>query len=281
MTRKLADWDSEHGQITNIRPSDASGRNTAPTAVKFGYNNHGIEGYLGNVGSMRAGRHCAPCGGPPTTEADMQKSKITSFPVVLVVLGIFALGGCEAVVGATAQKAFEDRTTEDQATDAKITAVILKKLSDKDKGLLLDLSVDVWEQRLLLTGTLDNAAMKRDVEKLATDERLKNSYMHIKLVSTSEKEQLRQQSKNKDVAEKSGIGQSVNDFWIQLKIKGQLLVERGVTSVNYFWRSVLNDVYIIGRARSTAERKKVLDIIRATEGVKSVRQYIEIKPLKG
>ncbi len=55
MTRKLAEWASEHGQITKIRPSDASGGDTIPTVVKFGYDNHGIEGYLGNVGIRGCG----------------------------------------------------------------------------------------------------------------------------------------------------------------------------------------------------------------------------------
>ena len=49
MTRKLAEWASEHGQITKIRPSDAGGGDTIPTVVKFGYDHYGIEGCLGNV----------------------------------------------------------------------------------------------------------------------------------------------------------------------------------------------------------------------------------------
>ena len=52
MMRKLAEWTSEHGQITKIRPSDASGGDTIPTVVKFGNDHHGIEGYLANVSYM-------------------------------------------------------------------------------------------------------------------------------------------------------------------------------------------------------------------------------------
>ena len=77
--------------------------------------------------------------------------------------------------------------------------------------------------------------------------------------------------------EKHGFGQWLDDVWIETKIKGQLLTASGVTSVNYFWRSVLNDVYIIGRARSRAERNKVLGIIRGTEGVRSVTQHIVVR----
>ncbi len=50
MTNKLAEWTSEHGQITNICPSDASGGDTIPSAAKSGYDHLRIEVYLGNVG---------------------------------------------------------------------------------------------------------------------------------------------------------------------------------------------------------------------------------------
>ena len=49
MTRKLAELVSEHGQITNIRLSDASGGKTNPTAMQFGYVRHESEDYLGNT----------------------------------------------------------------------------------------------------------------------------------------------------------------------------------------------------------------------------------------
>ncbi|MBL4740636.1 MAG: BON domain-containing protein, partial [Sneathiella sp.] len=68
-----------------------------------------------------------------------------------------------------------------------------------------------------------------------------------------------------------------NDVWIETKIKGQLLVASGVTSVNFFWRSALNDVYVIGRTKTRAERSKVLKIIRETEGVRSVTHHIEVR----
>ena len=85
-------------------------------------------------------------------------------------------------------------------------------------------------------------------------------------------------AEQKDSGEKGGVGQTVNDVWIETKIKAKLLTASGVTSVNFFWRSVRNTVYVIGRARSTGERDKVLAIIRGTDGVKGVKHFIQIKP---
>ena len=120
------------------------------------------------------------------------------------------------------------------------------------------------------------------MEKLVRqDDKIKRVYSHIRIVTKAEKDKRRAQAKSKDNAEKSGgVGQTVNDFWIETKIKAQLLTSKGVTSVNYRWRSVFNDVFIIGRARTATERKKVLKTIKDTEGVKTVRSYIRIKPVK-
>jgi hyperosmotically inducible protein len=204
----------------------------------------------------------------------------------ILILGLLPmslyLSGCTTVITEGAQKLWEDRSTEDQATDIKIGSSILKRLSDRDTGLLLDVSTDVWEQRVLLTGVLDKASEKAVVEKLVrSDGRIKRFYSNVRIVSKADKDKRRAQAKSKDSAQKSGgAGQTVNDFWIETKIKAQLLTMKGVTSVNYRWRSVFNDAFIIGRAGSAAEKRKVLKTVRETEGVKSVRDYIEIKPVK-
>jgi osmotically-inducible protein OsmY len=196
-----------------------------------------------------------------------------------LIAGIFMatiFSGCTTIVTSAAQKAWESRSTEDQVTDSKIHTGILDKLKDKDKGLLLDVNVDVWEQRVMLTGTLDDAGVRSEVESLAKqDSRIKIIHNHIQVVTEAEKEARRKQ-KEEGGDEKSGAGQAVNDFWIETKIKIQLLKQSNVTSVNYFYRSVLNHIYVIGEAANAPEKSMVLSIIRATEGVKSVQEHIEV-----
>ena len=50
MTPKLDKWASNDGQITKSGLSDGYGGNAITTAAQFGYDRHGLEGYLGNVG---------------------------------------------------------------------------------------------------------------------------------------------------------------------------------------------------------------------------------------
>ncbi len=166
--------------------------------------------------------------------------------------------------------------------DLKIHTSILDRLSDKDKGLLLDVSADVWEQRVMLTGTLDDSAVHKEVIKLAKqDDRIKKFYDHIQIVTKEEKEARRKQKEDQKQNkgkedEKSGVGQTVDDFWIETKIKAQLITGQNVTSVNYFYRSVKNNVYVIGKAKSQFEKDKVLQVIKDTKGVTSVTEHIEV-----
>lgn len=151
-------------------------------------------------------------------------------PVLLLLLG-----GCAQIISKAAVKAYEDRTTEDQVTDSKISVDFLSKLTDKDKGLLLDVAIDVWEQRVLLTDEVDSSALKGDILAMANaDKRIKKLYDHITVVTTARRD------KRRADAENGGDEDSTNDFWLETKIKAQLLIAKGVTSVNYRWRSVDN-----------------------------------------
>ena len=208
----------------------------------------------------------------------MKRLPILFFSTLVVV--VFSFSGCTKILVETGKKALEDRTTEDQVTDTKIGTGILSRLSDKDKGLLLDVTADVWEQRVLLTGTLDDPQVKQEVVALVKeDSRVKVVYDELLIVSTEEKEKRRQEKKTQDSASKEGEGDTVDDYWISGKIQAQLLSTKGITSVNYRWHTIQAVVYIIGRARSETELNQVLEICGNTKGVKQVKPFIEVKPI--
>ena len=210
---------------------------------------------------------------------EMWKLNGTHLIYVVLLVGIL-FSGCATVIMETGKKAFEDRNTEDQITDTKISTGVLSRLSDRDKSLLLDVNVDIWEQRALLTGTLDNPQEKQAVADLVkSDSRVTKIYNDIQIVTKSEKEARRKNTEEGNKDSKEGIGQTVDDIWINTKIEAQLIATKGVTSVNYRWRSVRNNVSLIGRANGSAELTKVLDVIKTTKGVESVKHYVKIIPV--
>jgi hyperosmotically inducible protein len=209
------------------------------------------------------------------------KPRLVGFWVVgLMLFMAFGLTGCSTVVVGAAKLAWEDRSTDDQLTDTKIGASILSSLADKDKNLLFDVNADVWETRLMLTGTVSDAKIRQSLIQMArTDTRIKKIYDEIQVVSLPGQARRRDAAKSRDDPKKDAGNRVVNDFWIETKISAQLISAREVTSVNYRWRSVRNIIYLIGRAQSKGELKSVLEIIRATEGVQQVKSFVEIKPL--
>lgn len=192
-----------------------------------------------------------------------------------------ALGttGCTALVLATAKKLREDRQTDDQITDTQIGVNFLSVLSDRDNKLLLDVNADVWELRVLLTGTVSDPKTKQELIKLAhADKRIKKIHDELQVVSTVEQARRVNASLYPDEAPKEGLSRVVGDLWIETKISAKLIAHVDVTSVNYRWRSVRNITYLIGRAQNQMELKTVLAILNDTEGVSQVKSFVEVKP---
>jgi osmotically-inducible protein OsmY len=186
---------------------------------------------------------------------------------------------CTALVLETAKKLREDRQTDDQITDTQIGVNFLSVLSDRDNKLLLDVNADVWELRVMLTGTVSDPKTRQELIKLArADKRIKKIHDEIQIVSTAEQVRRQSTNRNPDAAPKEGLSRVVGDLWIEAKISAKLIAHADVTSVNYRWRSVRNITYLIGRAQSQSELKTVLAILNDTMGVSQVKSFVEVKP---
>jgi osmotically-inducible protein OsmY len=179
----------------------------------------------------------------------------------------------------TAKMTREDRSSDQHWTDTQIASSVLGTLSDKDKALLLDINVDVWELRVMLTGTVvDNQTRQDLVRRIRADRRILKVYDEIQVVSQEEQAR-RRASSTTPPGKREGAERVVGDVWIETKISAQLITTGGVTSVNYRWRSVRGTVYLIGRAQNRTELNAVLGIVRGTDGVSQVKTFIEVKPV--
>jgi len=199
--------------------------------------------------------------------------------IAAVLLGASVLSACgtNSIVANAAKAAFEDRLAEEQVVDAKIKTRILDNNLDIDKALLLDLSIDVWKTRVMITGALTDADQRSQIARAALkDKRIGKLYNEIQVVSTAE---LKQRREWRDKAE-AGVDKAaevIDDFWIETKISAQLITTDNVSSVNYRWRAVLGTVYVIGEAQTAQELKTVLNVIKNIKGVKAVRNHIQVR----
>ena len=200
--------------------------------------------------------------------------------VLLVFSGFY---GCTAVitpvVTEVAQKAYEDRTIEQQITDGKIHSRVLNFLVYKGgPELPIVVSTDVWQRRVLLTGTLADPRIRDYLSnRIRQDPRVRSVYNHIQIVPKEvQAKRMRAHESHHDPEGNKKLKRLASDVWIQTKIQAQFIAAGGVKSVNYRWQSVRGEVYIIGMARSALERDKVNQIVRGTRGVRGVKSYIEV-----
>jgi len=199
--------------------------------------------------------------------------------LALVMTAVSGFVGCTSattMVWEAAKKLHEDRTTDTQFTDTKISASVMSALAEKDVGLFLDVNADVWDTRVLLTGTVTDPAMRQEVvRQVRGDKRIQKIYNEIQIVSKAEQQERRPQNSNSEGVKIEAVA---SDFWIETKVAAKLVTAKDVTSVNYRWRSVRKTLYVIGRAHSKQELTQVLTLMRGTEGVRRVKSFVEIKP---
>ena len=158
----------------------------------------------------------------------------------------------------------EDRSLETLRDDTAITLDINEVLlGEKYRDLFPEISTDVYEHVVMLTGTVKFARNKQRATELVRG---------IKGVKRIINEL--------QVTKNYGIGPAANDLWIETKLKVLLLGTKDIRSINYRWRSVNGTVYLIGAARSQTELNTVLNVIRTTERVKKVVNHAWIRPPK-
>ena len=158
----------------------------------------------------------------------------------------------------------EDRSLETLRDDTAITFDINEVLlGEKYRDLFPEISTDVYEHVVMLTGTVKFARNKQRATELVRGTK------GVKRIINE-----------LQVTKNYGIGPAANDLWIETKLKVLLLGTKDIRSINYRWRSVNGTVYLIGAARSQTELNTVLNVIRTTERVKKVVNHAWIRAPK-
>lgn len=158
----------------------------------------------------------------------------------------------------------EDRSLDALRIDTQITLDINEVLlGEKYRDLFFEISTDVYEGRVLLTGTVKTAANKQRASELVKNVKRVKAVINELQVTTD-----------------YSPGIAANDLWIETKLKVRLLGTGDVRSIDFRWRSVRGTVYLIGAARSQAELDAVVDVIRSTERVKQVVNHAWVREAK-
>ncbi len=193
--------------------------------------------------------------------------------LVLSIAALLSLSACTPLVlfggsagaGATLSK---QKTVGSSVDDVNIWSKIKADFLKNHKeipGILTNVSVEVSEGRVLLTGTVDSADNRLKILKIVWDQAGVHEVINeIKLSEDSS----------------SSVKQYTNDTWITTQVKSKMLASKLVRSINYNIETIDGIVYILGIARNDEELHEVVDLAETVKGVNKVVAYIRVSDRK-
>ena len=186
------------------------------------------------------------------------------FTVVYIILSSILIANCAQVATGTAVKVVtvnqEDRSIGEFVDDTIIKTLIKNTYFDQNEKLFFNIDVEVSQGRVLLTGTIENIDLKIEATRIAWGVKGVQTVINEIQISNSD-----------------NIINFADDLVISTKLKGKLILNENVNSLNYSIETVNKLVYIIGIAGSEDERDLVINIAREVYGVEEVIDYITIK----
>jgi osmotically-inducible protein OsmY len=169
------------------------------------------------------------------------------------------IGGAGAIGYTASQDRTIGATIDDAAIESQINA---SYIAQKDKEFFVDIDVDAYEGRVLLTGDAPTKEASIKAYNLAWEAKgVKEVINEIKIVPKV----------------KFSPRELASDTWISTQIESRLLFTKGISNQNFSIETIRGDVYIMGTAKDRAELEAVTDIASQVPGVNKVTSYARIK----
>lgn len=140
-------------------------------------------------------------------------------------------------------------TFSDMAVGSDLSAILL---ADREYDYS-DVDITIYEGRLMLTGTMRSEEGRRKL-----------------LANAWKADGVKQVIDEVLIADKTSVGQGLEDARIDQALRAKLVTDRGITSANYKFSVSQGVVYILGVARDEVELDRVLNHARSTAGVEKV-----------
>jgi osmotically-inducible protein OsmY len=183
----------------------------------------------------------------------------------LLIATALLTSGCAAIAltGAakTAVTAAEERSAGEALDDTGILLEIKHYFVQNDTNdLLVNVGVHVHEGRVLLTGNVKAA----------------DTTLHAVRFSW-QAEGVREVINEIQVNQKSDFKNYARDVWIEKRIQAQLLLTKGIRSINYTVEVINDVVYLFGIAQDQRELDTVINIASTTSYVQKVISHVRMK----
>ena len=183
--------------------------------------------------------------------------------VAMVVLAAGALGGCAGVVigggAAVGTAAYQERGVQGVARDIATATRMRTNLLNAGEDFITGIGVEVYEGRLLLTGTLPNEGMQAETVSMAwKTEGVKDVINEIQTGTSS----------LRDLAK---------DSWITTQLHSKITLDKKILAINYSIETVNRVIYMIGIAQNQTELDRVVAHAKNISYVKRIINHVRVK----
>ena len=193
------------------------------------------------------------------------QTKIQNFklPILIIIIIGFLLNGCApaaitaGIAGVAASESEKGLGTT--INDTIIHAAITESMFKKDVNKFLGVKIRVDDGVVLLTGKVDNPQIRVEATRISWEPR-----GVIEVVNEIQ------------VSEKSTIKDIAKDLAASTTIKGKLVADKNIKSVNFNIDVVNGIAYLSGVARTQKEMNLVLAYTKETLYINQLVNYIQL-----
>ena len=186
------------------------------------------------------------------------------FKLFVLICFSFFISGCQTAFVTGSSKLIlvdkEERSFNNFVEDTIILAQLKNIYFSNNEKIFFNVSVEVIEGKVLLTGAVDQIDERIEATKLAWAIDGVNEVINEIQISNDE-----------------GILDYADDLIMKTKINAKLLLEKNILNLNYSVEVVNSIVYVIGIAQNQEELNSVINICQGTYGVKNVINYVRLK----
>ena len=170
------------------------------------------------------------------------KNKLINLILILILLNGCVGASSKGVFGTGVSVALDPRTVGTQIDDGIMDKNLDAKLLLMNKNYLLSVSTQVLDGRIFITGKVDDPEEKLKITKLAW-----------------EIEGTRSVKNDLKIKEEFNFKQSAKDLLITSQLRSAIIFNKEIKATNYQIDTYKKKIYIYGIARTSDERKKVIN----------------------
>lgn len=179
-------------------------------------------------------------------------SRARALPILLLA-SVLILGACSAV-----ESIIDDRSTGEVLDDNVIYTKISTAMARESAELYINVSTNVFQGRVMLTGSVPNR------DNLDTAARLANAVSGVEEVINE-----------LQITDEGGFRATAKDLALETRLGAKLISADNIKQANYRWKAVHGVVYLLGLAQDQAELDLVLTVVKGMQGVDRVITHVQ------